>query len=178
MYFGFFILIILEVRTMSNDADFFQLSPGSIGSDWAGVTTHPSLRSPMDKMSKYGALNYGPRRSNDYELTTPGFQFIQNEKPEIGSGFGVDRGYFEYNPYVWGSTVKRVLDDKQTKMGLGGIDQPGRDVIDKKLADPVQDTPLGTTFKNYPKEGYSSYGKKGDKAIPWAGNTWLRKPAS
>lgn len=160
---------------MANQFDFFQFDPGSVGDDWKGGSNMVALRPLDSRMSNWGALNRGPRRADDYTRTTYDFAHVENEKPDVGIGFGTDRAEYDYNPYVWGSTVKRMLDDKAHKMTMGDVDTPKADVMDRKESDATQDTPLGTTFKNYPKEGWSSFGKKGDKAITFAGNTWLRK---
>lgn len=162
---------------MSNQFDFFMVDPGSVGDDWEGGNEAVAFRPIDSRMSNWGALNRGPRRADDYTRTTSDFAHVENEKPTVGVGFGTDRGEYDYNPYVWGSTVKKMLDDKAHKMTMGDIDPARKDVMDRKEGDATQDTPLGVTFKNYPKEGASQFriGLKGVKPTTWAGNSWLRK---
>jgi hypothetical protein len=130
-------------------------------------------------MSNYNAMYIGTRRSYDYTRTVAEFSFKQNTKPVVGNGYGTDPAVYIYNPYLWGSTVKKTLDDQGFKMGMShnygaSLDQPRLDV-----SDPKESLASGmASFKNYPTEGWSSFGKKGDKAIEYAGSTWLRMPVS
>lgn len=107
------------------------------------------------KMSNFGALNYGTRSSDDYTKIVKGF--AKEENPVIAS-FTMAAEYNE-NPFVWGSTVKRMRNDEFTVMSMGSRrtedpDQPGFDVSDTNVA--VDD---GTnTPKLFPSEGWRTLG--------------------
>lgn len=111
------------------------------------------------RMSNFGDLVGGLRSADDYKRTTLGFKDKgELENPDIPS-FLQEAEYTE-NPYVWGSTVKRVRNDEFTVMGMGSrrsnsaTDQPGMDVSDTKLA--VDD---GTNApKRFPGEGWATFG--------------------
>lgn len=109
------------------------------------------------KISNFGALNYGARSSDDYTKLTKGF--AKEENPVIPS-FTME-GEYDENPYVWGSTVKRMRNDEFTIMSMGSRrlvdpDQPGFDVSDTNVA--VDD---GTnTPKIFPSEGWHTLGGK------------------
>jgi len=110
------------------------------------------------KMSNFGALTYGKRSADDYTRITLGFMDKGNlENPTIPS-FTMGAEYDE-NPYVWGSTVKRMRNDEFTVMSMGSRrnvdpDQPGFDVSDKNVT--VDD---GTnTPKLFPGEGWHTLG--------------------
>ncbi|RKX64733.1 MAG: hypothetical protein DRP42_05935, partial [Tenericutes bacterium] len=68
------------------------------------------------------------------------------------------------NPYVLGSSIKRIRDDKFTRMGMGSNDQPKFDVMD---TNEVHSGMLAD--KNYPSEGWSSFGGKYDGYAPYDG---------
>jgi len=143
---------------MSNEYDFFQISPGSVAAGWSTGSSTQQLRRFGTRMSNYGALNFGARMSSDYTRTTFDNAHEENPGRTLGVGFGTDRGEYNYNPFVWGSSVKRTLDDKATKMGMGGIDQPGADVSDRKDLNAAG----MVSGKNYPSEGWRSFGGKYD----------------
>jgi len=150
---------------MSNEYDFFQISPGSVASDWVTGSNQQQLRRFGTRMSNFGALNFGARMSVDYTRTTFDNAHEENPQKAVGAGFGTDRAEFEYNPYVWGSSVKRTLDDKMTKMGMGSIDQPRADVSDRQE---VNASGM-VSGKNYPSEGWRSFGGKYDFHKPYQG---------
>ena len=120
------------------------------------------------RMSNFGDLVGGLRSADDYKRTTLGFKDKgELENPDIPS-FLQEAEYTE-NPYVWGSTVKRVRNDEFTVMGMGsrrgysatssgtttdlhGV--PSFDVMDTNLA--VDD---GTNVpKRFPGEGWATFG--------------------
>ena len=152
---------------MSNEHDFFQLDPGSIGQDWKGGKQARQMRSPGNVIANYEALKYGSARSDDYTRVV--FDNAHEENPErvLGIGFGTDMGWYNYNPYVWNSTVKRYLDDQFHMMMMQhnaklyvGADHSvfHMDVSDK---DEVDASGM-QQYKNYPSEGWRSFGGKYD----------------
>ena len=143
---------------MSNEHDFFQLDPGSIGQDWKGGKQARQMRSPGNVIANYEALKHGSARSDDYTRVV--FDNAHEENPDrvLGVGFGTDMGWYNYNPYVWDSTVKRMLDDKMIKMGMGSITVEHHDVSDKNEVDASG----MQQYKNYPSEGWRSFGGKYD----------------
>lgn len=150
---------------MDSEYNFFQIDkPASIGKNWKGGV---SMRSPGAKKSNFGSLNEGPRRSENYDLTvfTGAGADTMNPQKEVGVGFGTDRGEYNYNPYELGSTVLKMLNDKLLMTGLGDVEKAQRDVSDKKEAS--ADGML--INKNYPSEGWSTFGKKYDKKKPYQG---------
>jgi len=160
---------------MANEFDFFQFQPETTGNDWAVGSSGAQFRTFGARLSNFGMLALGTRRSNDYTRTIAEFSFQRNPKAELGVGFGVDDAYYDHNPYVWGSTVKKTLDDQGFKMTMsndGGaqLDPPRMDVSDKKE---VEADGL-VSFRHVPGEGWSSFGAKGDRAIEFCSNTWLR----
>ena len=162
---------------MSNQYDNFSFDPGTIGSDWKfGTQPAHGMRPISVRISKWNVNYTGPRDANDYTKTTFGFAFkgtIENPKKVVGIGFGTDRDNYNYNPFVWGYAVscRRVLNDPMFKMTekRGTVALPNKDVMDQKEVSAAS----MTAYKNYPTEGYSSFGKKYDKARAWAGNTWI-----
>ena len=73
------------------------------------------------------------------------------------------------NPFVLGSTVKRVRNDEFTIMGMGSrrkveVTQPRMDVSDTNLIH--KDMVLN---KNYPSEGWRSFGGKYDFPVKYQG---------
>lgn len=137
---------------------FFQVP--STGIDVEGPRSGPQSRSVTMRISSFGALDYGPRSSKDYTKTVYGFKSKDElQNPNILS-FTQSADYKE-NPYVWGSTVKRIWNDTLRIMTLGsrfmsGAYQPKFDVSDTKLS---WSTPKdGDVPLNYPTEGYTPFG--------------------
>lgn len=164
---------------MANEYDFFQFGPSSIGNDWLGGDNAPAMRPPSAKLSNYNSMYCGTRRGDDYTRTIYEFSFDENTKPELGVGYGSDWAYYEYNPYLLGSTIKKVLDDQGFKMGMShdsgtSLDAPKYDVSDKQEVDASG----MVSFKNYPTEGFLrfSVGLKNVKPGEEAGNSWLHMP--
>jgi hypothetical protein len=143
---------------MANEHDFFQPDPGEIGSNWKGGSQARQMRAPNAVISNFNALNFGVANSDDYTKTKSIFSCEQNTAPVVGVGYGTDFGYYDYNPYVIGSTVQRMLDDKLSKMGFGDIDLFNKGFSDEKEAD--ADGMI--SGKNYPSEGWRSFGGKYD----------------
>lgn len=154
---------------MSDEYDFFSIDPGALGDDWKGGSEGQAFRPFETRISNFGALNRGARSSTDYTRTTFDNAIEVNPEAVPGVGFGTDRGFYDYNPFVWGGSIQRTLMDRLHKMGLGGIDIFHVDVSDKKE---VNASGM-SQYKNYPSEGWNSFGKKYDKQRAWHGNTWI-----
>ena len=163
----------------------------------------PIRRALNMKMSNFGALNIGPRMGQGVDYTRTELTYITKDDlsnwkqitEDTGSGrlVGLRGTNVDQNPYVWGSTVKKFRDDQFFRMtmehpitssGLLGdpalaslypagtpayIDKPSFDVMDTdvSLADGAEQ------YKNYPSEGWRSFGGKYD-FLPYIGT--LGKP--
>ncbi len=159
------------------------------------------IRRALDmKMSNFGALNIGPRRTDDYsrtELTYTTKDDLSNWKvitADDGPGrlVGMRGTNVDVNPYLWGSTVKKFRDDQFFRMDMehpvtssgllndsslaslypagtpADIAKPMFDVMDTKEVSSGM-----SRYKNYPTEGYRSFGGKYD-FLPYIGT--LGKP--
>ena len=154
--------------------DFFQVAHSGVDSATKGVAVQ--TRDLDMKMSSFGAMNTGARMSSDYTRTSLDFKSKDElENPTLPS-FWLDADSID-NPLDWLSTVKYTRDDQFVRMGMSridndghvaNIDQPGFDVMDKK-----ETTPGGTNavLKNWPSEGWRSFGGKYDFQTPYAGGT-------
>lgn len=165
----------------TNQFDNYQLDPSAIGSDWAfsGDEVHMN-RAPGSKISNPQYYFTNARYSADRTRVTFDYPTEMNPERTIGAGYlghGVDWSLFNYNPYSTTNPNFRVLNDWLKITGMGGINKPSKDVSDEK-----ESKASGmVAYKNYPAEGYNSFGKKsggasGDKRWTWKGNTWV--PAS
>jgi len=150
---------------MSNEYDFFQIDPGSIGSDWVGGNQAREMRPPNAVISNYEAKKYGTARSDDYTRVVFDNAHEENPQKQVGVGFGTDMGWYNYNPFVLLSTIIRTLDDKMTRIGMGNIDVMHNDVSDQNEVDASG----MVSGKNYPSEGWSSFGGKYDAEAPYQG---------
>lgn len=137
--------------------DFFQVPATGITENYvgAGLQQH---RDYGQKMSMFGALNYGPRSADDYTRTVLYFkEKTELENPTVPP-FVFDGAEYNRNPFVWGSTVKRIWNDEFTVMGLGSrrdmeADAPKFDVSDTNVTNGPFVAP-----RNYPTEGWHSFG--------------------
>lgn len=159
---------------MTDQFDGFQLDPNTIGNDWEFSGDQATInRSPGIAISNYNAQFVGARMSSDRTRTTLGGSDPRiNPERVIGdgySGFGVDWALYNYNPYSKVNPNFRVNNDWLQITGLGDIDVVTDDVMDK---DEVEASGM-VQYRNYPSEGYNSFGKKGDKRWVWQGNTWV-----
>ena len=175
----------------TNQFDNYQLDPNTLGDDWvfSGDEVH-GRRSPNAKISNPNYYMVGGRRSADRTRTTLGSPSGNiNPIPTASGaswvndgwlGHGVDWAQFNYNPYgrdgvgTQQNPNFRVLNDWLQITGMGGIDVPTDDVMDK---DEVSADNM-VAYRNYPSEGYSSFGKttggaSPDKRWQWNGNTWV-----
>ena len=149
--------------------DFFQIP--HVGVDSATLGPAVATRDLNSRMSNFGALNRGARMSGDYTRTVLDFKskdelndwsYLSNTEQEANR---------DVNPYVLGSTVKRIRDDQFTRTGMdnntnaqnkGGI--PDFDVSSTDLVNSGMAVP-----KKYPSEGWRSFGGKYDFAVAYQG---------
>lgn len=154
---------------MGDENNFYQIDHTGVDSSTLGVAVQ--TRDLDMRMSNFGALNYGSRNSVDYSKTLLDFE----SKDDLVDA-GAQRSSWNYaerdeNPLVAGSTVKRTRDDQFIRMGMAkdndaSIDQPGKDVSDTNLVAAAN----MTAGKNYPSEGWRSFGGKYD-FLPYAGGS-------
>jgi hypothetical protein len=159
--------------------DYFRIGPTGMNDSAAGYSGE---RQFSVKMSNFGALNFRGTsgvlvRSNDYTLTSPA-TVAPTLKSVVPSDLDADK---VDNPWVAGSSVKKIRDDQFVRMGMsmGGntdgtvattvvnavISQPGADVMDTKAAEASG----MASPKQYPTEGWHSFGGKYDKHVAYQG---------
>lgn len=150
------------------------------------------------KISNFGALNIGLRMpsSQDYTRTQLIFETKDNlsdisvltEDPGLGHRSGLRGTTIEQNPYIWGSTVKKFRDDQFFRMTMehypyrtgmeafgdysaaepAYLDKPKHDVMDQDERDAAGMLGDPAKYKNYPTEGWRSFGGKYD-FLPYTG---------
>jgi len=159
----------------SNDG--FQLTPHEVGD-----VTAQDIRPIGSRLSNYNAQFKGSRMSSDYTRSSFGFSKQLNPERTITDSFlahGTDWALFEYNPYGKSNDLhgftnpnqRRLTDNWALIMGLGEIERVDFDIVG---AGNDEDVVSGSVqYMNYPDEGWSSFGKKGDKHWKWFGNTWV-----
>jgi len=164
--------------------DNFQIQPHTVDDGWVAGDAQ-AFRQFDARMSNFNAMYRGSRRSDDYTRTVFGFAHEENPvlpDPELQEelGFGVDWAEYNYNPYVWGSTVKRILDDQAHKMGMEhqaivayGDTGMSYSIFHMDVSDQDEVTAAGiiagAAFLNYPTEGWKSFGGKYDKHEAYQG---------
>lgn len=163
----------------SYNFDFFQIPAVGVDEpdlDTARVGVDVSIRRPADmKMSNFGALNTGARLSSDYTRTNTMAFKAKGESEDwnvITADTGVNvslRGVsINENPNVWGSSVKFVRDDQFIRMTMSNdnegasIDPPKFDVMDTNERSLTAAQGISQSFKNWPTEGWRSFGGKYD----------------
>lgn len=153
------------------------------------------IRRALDmRISNFGALWIGNRMAQDVDYTRTQLTFetkdvladhnVQTEDPGLGHNSGLRGTTIDQNPYIWGSTVKRFRDDQFFRMNMehypyrtgledfgdysaaepASIDKPTFDVMDTDVA-AAEGMNL---YKNYPTEGWRSFGGKYDY-LPYVG---------
>lgn len=157
------------------------------------------IRRPANmKLCNFGALNIGPRMAQSVDYTRTELTYVSKDNlsnwkvitADDGAPYGAGlRGTsVDYNPFIWGSTVKKARDDQffrmtmehsQTSATLLGDDNfsslypaSASASIDKPKFD-VMDTDVAAAegmnaYKNYPTEGWRSFGGKYD-FLPYTG---------
>lgn len=170
--------------------DFFQIpatgvsEPDIDASSYARTNTSTVIRRPVNmKMSNFGALEVGSRLSTDYTKTdTAAFKFkddlsdvnVITEDTGIGQNVSLNKISVNHNPYLAGSTIKFVRDDKFIRMTMdkdanATVTTPKFDVMDTKesTADGIN-AATNSAIKNWPSEGWRSLGGKYD-FLPYVG---------
>ena len=142
------------------------------------------------KISIFGTNSVGSRMASDYTRTNLYFKSkdeladhnVITADTGIGANVAGRAVTIDHNPYVLGSTVKTMRDDQFFRMGMSGytgqldtvisgvastsdansasrsIDAPKYDVMDTNLVDASG----MTSGKNWPSEGWRSFGGKYD----------------
>jgi len=128
------------------------------------------------KISNFGALTIGTRKSNDYTKTELYFKTKDEladmstiiEDGGAGGRGGLRSMSIDNNPYILGSSIKKVRDDQFFRMTMdnnvtgNGIEKPMFDVMDTNVVSAAG----MTQYKNYPTEGWRSFGGKYDRLTP------------
>jgi hypothetical protein len=149
--------------------DFFQIPHAGVAEpDLYGArsATGTQIRRAFGaRISNFGAQDVTVRRSDDYTKTQLGFKNKgELENPRVTYGFGLNNDpTANHNPYVWGSTVKKVRADELTMQHMDSRNardpqKPAMDVMDTKV---VQASGMAAP-KKYPTEGWKSFGGKYD----------------
>lgn len=172
--------------TESFNFDFFQVPHTGVEepelADQVRTDVSTTFRRPLRmKLSNFGALNVGRRMDVDYTRTELTFESkddladvnVITEDTGVGSNVRLFGVTVNHNPLLVGSTVKYTRDDQFIRMGMSKdtgtssattqVDAPGFDVMDTNVA--TAEGILATTnfdLKNWPTEGWYSFGKKHD----------------
>jgi hypothetical protein len=147
------------------------------------------IRRPISmKMSNFGALEVSNRLSSDYTRTNTMTFKAKDELSDINvltedTGVGQNVRLFgvtvNHNPYLSGSTIKLTRDDQFIRMTMSRdtgtssaateIDLPRFDVMDDKERTTAGiNATANAALKNWPTEGWRSFGGKYD-FLPYAG---------
>lgn len=152
--------------------DLFQIQPHKVDDGWA-TGDGQAMRQYDARISNFNAMYRGARMATDRTRTTLDFALQLNPREVVGTGHGTDWAEYNYNPYVWGSTVKRVLDDQAHKMGMDHELGATHSIFHMDVSDMDEVTAAGIaaglSFLNYPTEGWNSFGKKYDKHTTYQG---------
>ncbi len=145
--------------------DNFQIAHTGVDSATQGEAVH--TRDLDKKMSNFGALNTGGRMGSDYTRTVLGFK----DKDELANATPDEQDAEKNeNPLLEGSSLKYTRDDQFIRMIMDSsigtdIAQPKMDVSD---GDVVNADGM-TKPRNYPTEGWHSFGKKYDFPVAYQG---------
>lgn len=131
----------------------------------------PIRRALDSKISMFGSNFVGARMGTDYTRTDLSFKSkdelldhnVLTEDTGMGSNVAGRGVSVDHNPYLVGSTVKRVRDEQSFRMGMSdnrgtSVGEPKFDVSDTD----VVDASGMVAGKNWPTEGWRSYGGKYD----------------
>jgi len=181
-----------------NEWNFWQIPhvgvPEPDRADDARTDTFTRIRRALDmKISNFGSNWIGNRMGQDVDYTRTQLSFItKDDLSDIAtitedSGMGHKSGLrgtsIEQNPYVWGSSVKRFRDDQFFRMDMEHypyrtgmedfgdyssddphyVEKPKHDVMDAEAVNSGMEQ-----YKNYPSEGWRSFGGKYD-FLPYVG---------
>ena len=154
-----------------------------------GTNGKTVIRRPFAmRMSNFGALDVSNRLGWDYTRTNTMSFKAKGESEDINfitedTGMGQNVRLFgvtvNHNPLLWGSTVKYKRDDQFIRMTMSKdtgtstaateIDPPKFDVMDtnERTAEGINGTHYAA-MKNWPSEGWRSFGGKYD-FLPYNG---------
>jgi len=153
--------------------DFFQIQPHKVDDDWSTGNEAASLRQYDARISNFNAMYHGARMAADRTRTTLDFAKQQNPQERVGVGFGTDWAEYNYNPYVLGDTIKRILNDQAHKMMMDHDTGVAHSIFHMDVSDMDEVTAAGIyagqSFLNYPTEGWRSFGGKYDKHTAYQG---------
>jgi len=159
-----------------SEYDFYQIPHTGVSESdrdaYTRTDVFTSIRRALDmKISNFGARNVGKRIAGDYTRTA--LTFISKDKladlnvltADDGAGgrSGLRGTNVDVNPYVVGSTVKKIRDDQFFRMDMdnnvtgNAVAKPKFDVMDTKEVSSGM-----VAYKNYPSEGWRSFGGKYD----------------
>lgn len=163
---------------MTTEYNFFQIDstgvdePDLTASGVARSDDSIAIRRTVDgKISDFGAGNVGARMASDLTRTVLDFESkddlsdraVITEDTGVGSNVPGRSTNVDHNPYLIGSTVNKTRDEQSFRMGMSdnrgeSIDTPNFDVMDNN-----ETTASGMAAnKNWPTEGYRSFGGKYD----------------
>lgn len=147
------------------------------------------IRRPFNmRIANFGALDVANRLSFDYTRTNTMSFKAKGESADINvitedTGVGSNVRLFgvtvNHNPYLWGNSIKLKRDDQFIRMTMSKdtgtssaatqVDLPKFDVMDTKerTAEGIAAT-SNTALKNWPSEGWRSFGGKYD-FLPYQG---------
>lgn len=149
--------------------DSFQIPQTGVDSTTYGPAI--ATRNLNSKLSMFGALNTGSRSSADYTKTVLSFKSKDELNDWSYLSAAEQAAKSDKNPYLPGSTVKKIRDDQFTRLIMennlnaqnkGEI--PNFDVSATNLVNGGMEIP-----KKYPSEGWRSFGGKYDFAIAYQG---------
>lgn len=156
-----------------SEYNFYQIDHTGVSepdvATYVRTDTSTTIRRAADaKISTFGALNVGTRMDSDYGRTSLDFE----SKDTLSDWKSIteiiqDADRID-NPYLAGSTVKRARDAQFFRMGMSNdngaeIDLPKFDVSDANNISSGM-----TAGKNWPSEGWRSFGGKYD-FMPYVG---------
>jgi len=136
----------------------------------------PIRRALDEKISRFGSNAIGSRMGADYTRTSLDFEskdeLLDHNILIVDSGMGQNVAgrsvTVNHNPYLLGSTVKKVRDEQAFRMGMS--DNRGVSITEPKFD--VSDTNTVRSGlvagKNWPSEGWRSFGGKYD-FMPYSG---------
>ena len=164
-----------------SEYDFYQIDATGVNepdreTDARTNVAVPIRRALDSKVSNFGSTTVGARMSDDYTRTSLDFESKDNlldhnvlvEDTGMGQNVSGRSINVDHNPYLVGSTVKKVRDEQAFRMGMSdnrgmSIEAPKFDVSDTNVVSSGM-----TAGKNWPSEGWRSFGGKYD-FMPYQG---------
>lgn len=165
-----------------SEYNFYQIDHTGVNEpdreDHARTDSSTLVRRSLDsKVSNFEDRKVGGKMSFDYTRKDLNFKSkeelsdrnVITEDTGMGSNVSARGINVDHNPYLLGSTVKRVRDDQFFRMTMSNnrgasINEPSFDVMDTDIVDASG----MVEGKNWPTEGWRSYGGKYD-FMPYQG---------